>query len=147
MCEMKMKQDVVEIIDQLCEKSKTMSGHIQDFLEQMEEMVEDIEDLAVNKAQETQGVSIVNEMKSKMESCRSEMAVMEAIGMTTPMGATAKTIKDLETHSLEMFTRLAMLESLHIIPGLESTKNKQLTYWGEWQEAAAKLKKIMEGHV
>lgn len=147
MCEMKMKSDVVEIIEALCEKSKTMSLHIADFLDMMDGMVEDIEDLAVNQSQEKQGVSIVNEMKGKMESCKTEMKTMEGIGMTTPMGATAQTIKDLETHSLEMFTRLAMLESLHIIPGLGSIKEQQLKNWGEWQEAAAKLKKIMEGHV
>ncbi len=109
MCEMKMKSDVVEIIEALCEKSKTMSLHIADFLDMMDGMVEDIEDLAVNQSQEKQGVSIVNEMRGKMESCKTEMKTMEGIGMTTPMGATAQTIKDLETHSLEMFTRLAML--------------------------------------
>lgn len=141
-----MNQEVANVINELRDISKFMSGSISEFLKQLDVMKEDVEDLAMNAEQEAQGVSIIGEMKEKMRACKTDMVIMTDLTMNTDMGIAAAAIKNLETHSLEMFTRLAKLESLHIIPGLDSMKNIQLANWGKWQASAAKLKAILDEH-
>ena len=140
-------QEIVNIINELRDASKVMNSTIKSFLDQMDIMEEDIEDLAMNKAQETEGLSVLSEMRDRMKKCKTDMNLVSGLAMNSDMGVTGQAIKNLETNSLEMFTRLARLESLHIIPGLESTMQAQLKNWGTWQASAAKLKKIFEEHM